>query len=103
MIPHVLADGFLLHPLGYCAGTARQVMECRGYNSWSGIISDLPEIAVFATVATMLAGLYHHFKCQHCKRPGRHTVHVNRPDGHVETHRTCKSHLDEDHYAKARA
>lgn len=54
-----------------------------------------------ATILGGVVAVYRKHKCLHCRRWG-HPVHVNRPDGHVEVHRACRVHLDEDHYTKAR-
>jgi hypothetical protein len=57
---------------------------------------------VTAILATAY-GAYRKHKCGHCWRPARHAVHIQREDGHTETHPTCSTHLDHDHAAKARA
>ena len=63
---------FLLHPLGVCTGNAVVITQCRGYNFWSGIGSDLQEI----TLLTGIGLLYWHHTCHVglCFLPGRHPV-----------------------------
>ena len=101
---HTLAflGGGVLHPLGYCTGTRAAVVACRGYNFWSGIVSDFGEVTLITAVLAGFYGAYRKHKCGHCWRPARHQVHVVREDGHTETHPTCRGHLDENHALKAR-
>ena len=80
-------DGFLLHPLGLCAGTAHQVMLCKGYNFWSGIGSDLGEITLIGTIIAIGWRVRKHFECHvdTCHKVGLHHV-AGTP------HRTCWPH-----------
>jgi len=78
---HVLAF-WGWHPLGVCpvslGSAARE--QCLGYNFWSGIGSDLQEIALPATIIGALLWLRHflhqHFECHEeiCKRLTYHKV-----------------------------
>lgn len=71
------------HPLGYCAGTHTQVMQCKGYNLWSGIVSDIGEV----TLVGMAIGLIKHRNChvKGCKSVMTHPV-PGTP------FKACKSH-----------
>lgn len=63
---------FLLHPFGLCPGTPHQQTLCKGYNSWSGILSDIGEI----TLLGIAFGAWRHINChvRGCPRIGRHPV-----------------------------
>lgn len=90
---HALASlTYLLHPLGYCTGTKIQVRDCLGYNSWSGILSDIGEVALVGAVATVILGLWHHHNC-HVAGCWRLTWHANPETGHPE----CKVHHPDPH------
>lgn len=85
------APAWFWHPLGYCDGTLAQIRDCRGYNSWSGIFSDIGEITLLAGLVTVplavLRFLHAHFECHEetCHRLGVHHV-AGTP------YRTCWPH-----------
>lgn len=62
----------LLHPLGTCTGTPGQITGCRGYNAWSGIISDISEITLIIGLIMLI--IHHTCHVGLCLRPGRHPV-----------------------------
>lgn len=76
---------YLAHPLGYCTGTRAVVKECRGYNFWSGLGSDLGEVSVLAGLLSVGVAVYRHTRCHHdgCRKFGRF------PHGHL---RLCHTH-----------
>lgn len=82
---HVAAilPSWLLHPLGYCVGSPKMVVACKGYNFWSGIISDLGEVTLIGGSLAMLK----HLNCDapRCLRYGPHRT----ADGH---HKLCRKH-----------
>lgn len=79
------------HPLGLCAGTPRTTQGCKGYNSWSGIFSDVGEVTLIVGLITGSVAarrfLHTHFECHEetCHKLGVH---------HVEgtPYRTCWRH-----------
>lgn len=83
---------FLAHPLGLCTGTATQVKECRGYNFWSGIVSDLGEITIVGGLITIVLAMWHHHNC-HVPGCWRWSWHPNPETGHPE----CKVHHPDPH------
>src|SRR5258708_4813838 len=94
MIHVVVAASFfhdILHPLGYCTGSPSAISACRGYNAWSGILSDVGEITVIGLVITAMLTAWHHINCHEtgCPWPGRH-VFIDPDTG--EHHRTCGKH-----------
>lgn len=98
MTPHTVASlTFLLHPIGLCVGPPHAIELCRGYNFWSGIGSDIGEVAIIGG----LIQIVRHLNChQHrCWRIGRFTHghlklcarhHPKVPDnGHI-----TREHID---------
>lgn len=69
-----------------------------GYQSWSGIISDVGEIALVGGMITLVLGAWRHLECgaPGCHRPGRH--HYLDKDG--KRHQLCHKH-DVDEHPKA--
>lgn len=89
----MLADvSYLLHPLGYCVGSHAQVRDCLGYNFWSGIGSDVGELAIVGGLLTIVLGFWHHHNC-HVK--GCYRLHWH-PDP-VTGHPVCKKHHPDPH------
>jgi hypothetical protein len=79
------------HPLGLCSGSKAVVRGCKGYNSWSGIFSDVGEatliVGLISGSVAIRRFLHQHFECHDstCKRLGFHRVE-NTP------FRTCWHH-----------
>lgn len=76
------------HPLGACTPNP----NCKGYQIWSGLISDFSEITLVIGLISFSAGWYHHHQCQGvepggktCRRIGIHPIE-NTP------HKTCWVH-----------
>lgn len=80
-----VAPDWLYYPLGYCSGTAVQVRDCKGYNSWSGSFSDVTELTDLAAVAVAVFSLWLHSRCDTpgCLKHGKYRT----ADGH---HRQCR-------------
>lgn len=78
-----ILPSWLLHPLGYCVGNQKMIIACKGYNFWSGIISDLGEVTLIGGALAMLK----HLNCDapRCFRYGPHRT----ADGH---HKLCRKH-----------
>jgi hypothetical protein len=76
---------WIWHPLGYCSGPPRQVIDCEGYNFWSGISGSNITIP-FTCAAFLTAAWYKH----NCHVPGcwRLTWHTHPDHGHL----VCKRH-----------
>ena len=87
---------WMWHPLGLCVGTARTVRDCKGYNSWSGIFSDIGEITLIAGLITTSVAvhrfIHNHFECHEetCHKIGVHRVHDK--DGKPTPFLTCWIH-----------
>lgn len=79
------------HPLGDCDGAKDVVRDCMGYNSWSGIFSDIGEVTLIVGLVTGAVAarrfLHKHFECHEetCHRLGVHPVHGT-------PYRTCWRH-----------
>ena len=105
ILPH-----WLWHPLGVCAGSAKQVLQCRSYAFWSGIGSDFGELTLVISAITGLVLLLRFYKTHltchvtTCNRPALHPV-IGTP------YRTCAPHhptvpddvITPDHIAQAHA
>jgi hypothetical protein len=63
---------WLLHWLTVHTGSSNTSGSPKNYNFWSGIGSDMGEVALFGAVL----GAYHKHNChqRHCWRIGKHTV-----------------------------
>jgi hypothetical protein len=83
VILHIASLSFLLHPIGLCAGSAHQQVLCNGYNFWSGIGSDIGEVAIIGGLITIVRHLNCHAKG--CYRLGGHLV-PGTP------YKTCRKH-----------
>lgn len=81
---HVVAMGFLLHPLGVCQHGSTYA-ACRGYNFWSGIGSDVGEVTLIIGLGVFL--VRHNCHQHRCWRMSWH----EGPDGHP----VCKRHHPE--------
>lgn len=86
-----MAPSWLWHPLGYCTGSAVAVRDCKGYNIWSGIASDVSEITL---PVSLIAGIlfvrrfaHEHFECH---EETCHKMGVHRIEG--TPHRVCWAH-----------
>lgn len=62
-------------------------LEGRGYQAWSGIVSDLGEITIVGVAFSMAAMVYHRFNC-HADRCWRLAWHVHDGSGHP----VCRHH-----------
>jgi hypothetical protein len=84
-----IPDGYLLHPYGLCLGTPHQQMLCKGYNSYSGALSDIGELGILTSV---IAGITIFWKKHNC-----HTHRCLRLSWHydADNHPVCKPHSDE--------
>jgi hypothetical protein len=82
---------FVWHPLGACTGVGHAIRDCKGYNFWSGIISDLSEITLIGAAVTFGAGWYHQHNCHVEKCPWL-VFHVHPLHGHP----VCKKHWMEE-------
>jgi len=51
------------HPLGLCVGTPTQILLCKGYNLWSGIVSDVGEVTLITALIATLVTLYKRHNC----------------------------------------
>ena len=86
----IIADGYLLHPYGLCIGTPHQQMLCKGYNSYSGILSDIGEVTLITAIVLTAWRAYKLFR--------KHTeCHVDgcTSHGHIvhgTPYRACHDH-----------
>jgi len=85
----MIGSPVLYHPLGQCAGTTAEVIRCHSYNLWSGIVSDISELTLIATVATGITIFWRKHNC-HEHRCWRLSWHPDS-DGHP----VCKRHHPE--------
>lgn len=91
LIWQIVNSPYIAHPLGYCAGTPVQIRDCRGYNLWSGIVSDIGEITLVGGVLTLVVGFWSHHNC-HQKGCPWLSWH---PD--ENGHPVCKKHHSDPH------
>ena len=83
----LVLPSWLWHPLGGCTGTKVQVRDCLGYNSWSGIFSDVAEYCI---VTSLLTALYHTWRHLNCAEPSCPKIgKYKTADG---LHRYCGPH-----------
>ena len=84
---------YFWHPLGQCTAASsnhvvamHEIIRCKSYNLWSGIVSDISEIAIVGGLITIVLGLWHHVNCHEhgCLRLSWH----KDADGHP----ICKKH-----------
>ncbi len=90
-IIHVATIGpaWLWHPLGQCAGNTHEVLRCKSYNLWSGIISDVSEITLLGVFLGAAWRVRKHFEChvelpKNCHRIGHPVLGTG--------HRACRRH-----------
>ena len=89
VVAFVLAamPSWFYHPLGVCTGSTVTIRDCKGYNSWSGIFSDIGEITLIGGMVTIVLGLWHQHNCHVAGCPWL-CWHVHPDHGHP----VCKKH-----------
>jgi hypothetical protein len=83
---------YLAHPLGLCAGTNLQIKDCKGYNFWSGIGSDIGEFTIVGGLLTIVLGFWHQHNCHYTGCPWL-CWHADPETGHP----VCKKHHPDPH------
>lgn len=99
----IIADGYLLHPIGNCTGLSKHLtLLCRGYNFYSGIGSDLQEVTLLVMAisgAIVVWKFWRHWKKLHeCHLETCHRIAFHPHP--VHGHPVCKPHwleLGDDH------
>lgn len=75
------------HALGVCTGTREQIVQCKGYNLFSGQLSDVSELSVLVGMVTFAAGAW--FK-HNCHVPGCWRIAWHPHPQHA--HPVCRRH-----------